>query len=242
MINHLSRFLKTDFRYKWLMINLVIGPFFIIAPYIWMVSSEQQILTLKGMLCWYGLNQAFFGIGGFVTEERMDGTFSNLFLFPINFKQYFIAKGAQAMIETYCISILQICFFALCGIVIPDWPRFLVVLFVNDLVAVNMGILFLCLCMQFKRISSLNSLIQQVIGFLSGYSVDIKKYPKLIQFVSYIIPLTYTIAFARSDAFSGNLVVLVCATIASFLLAWIGFRYIDRDIQILRKSGEVDQW
>ena len=60
MLNHLKRFLKTDLRYKWLLINLIFGTFFMIAPYIYLVSKDQQILTLKGMLCWYGLNQAFF--------------------------------------------------------------------------------------------------------------------------------------------------------------------------------------
>lgn len=82
MLNHLKKFLKVDLRYKWLLINLVFGTFFMIAPYIYMVSPDQQVLTLKGMLCWFGLNQAFFGIGGFMEEERMDGTFTNLFLYP----------------------------------------------------------------------------------------------------------------------------------------------------------------
>ena len=79
MWNHLKKFLKVDLRYKWLLINLVFGTFFMIAPYIYMVPPDQQVLTLKGMLCWFGLNQAFFGIGGFMEEERMDGTFTNLF-------------------------------------------------------------------------------------------------------------------------------------------------------------------
>lgn len=60
MLNHLKKFLKVDLRYKWLLINLVFGTFFMIAPYIYMVSPDQQVLTLKGMLCWFGLNQAFF--------------------------------------------------------------------------------------------------------------------------------------------------------------------------------------
>ena len=125
MWNHLMRLLKTDSRYKWLLINMVFGTFFIIAPYIYMVSEEQQVLTLKGMLCWYGLNQSFFTIGAFVTEERLDGTFTNLFLYPIQFQQYFLAKALQMIIETYVISLLQIFFFSLIGIHIPDLFRFL---------------------------------------------------------------------------------------------------------------------
>lgn len=111
MLNHLKKFLKVDLRYKWLLINLVFGTFFMIAPYIYMVPPDQQVLTLKGMLCWFGLNQAFFGIGGFMEEERMDGTFTNLFLYPVQFRQYFIAKALQIGIESYLISLLQIFFF-----------------------------------------------------------------------------------------------------------------------------------
>ena len=60
MLNHLKKFLKVDLRYKWLLINLVFGTFFMIAPYIYMVSPDQQVLTLKGMLCWFGAIQTIF--------------------------------------------------------------------------------------------------------------------------------------------------------------------------------------
>lgn len=236
------RLLKTDGRYKWLMINMVFGTFFMIAPYIYMVSAEQQVLTLKGMLCWYGLNQSFFSIGAFVTEERLDGTFTNLFLFPIQFQEYFLAKALQMIIETYIISLLQIFFFSLVGIHIPDLPRFLFILLVNEIVVANMGILFLCLSMHLKKLGSINSLVQQVIGFFSGYSYDIKQYPRIIQFVSYVIPLTYTIAFARNDIFSMNLRWLLLPLGSSFLFAWIGYSRVNHDIQVLRKNGDTDQW
>ncbi len=242
MWNHLMRLLKTDGRYKWLMINMVFGTFFMIAPYIYMVSAEQQVLTLKGMLCWYGLNQSFFTIGAFVTEERLDGTFTNLFLYPIQFQQYFLAKALQMIIETYVISLLQIFFFSFIGIHIPDLARFLFILFINEIVTANMGILFLCLSMQLKKLGSLNSFVQQIIGFFSGYSYDINKYPRIIQFVSYVIPLTYTIAFARSDIFSLNLCWLLLPLGISFLFAWIGYSRVNHDIQVLRKNGDTDQW
>lgn len=242
MLNHLMRLLKTDGRYKWLMINMVFGTFFMIAPYIYMVSAEQQVLTLKGMLCWYGLNQSFFTIGAFVTEERLDGTFTNLFLYPIQFQQYFLAKALQMIIETYVISLLQIFFFSFIGIHIPDLARFLFILFINEIVTANMGILFLCLSMQLKKLGSLNSFVQQIIGFFSGYSYDINKYPRIIQFVSYVIPLTYTITFARSDIFSMNLCWLLLPLGISFLFAWIGYSRVNHDIQVLRKNGDTDQW
>ena len=152
MLNHLKRFLMTDLRYKWLLINLVVGTFFMIAPYVYIVSAKQQVLTLKGMLCWYGLNQAMFGIGGFVEEERMDGTFTNLFLYPVEFRQYFIAKALQIIIESYVVSLIQIFFFSLVGIHITDLEHFLVILAVNDVVTANMGVLFLCLSMQFRKL------------------------------------------------------------------------------------------
>lgn len=242
MLNHLKRFLKIDLRYKWLMINMVVGTFFMIAPYIWMVSPEQQVLTLKGMLCWYGLNQAFFGIGGFVEEERMEGTFTNLFLYPVQFREYFVAKALQIIVESYVISLNQIIFFALCGIHIPDLVHFAVVLLVSDIVTANMGILFLCLSMQFRKLGSVNSLVQQIIGFFSGYSSDIKRYPQIIQFVSYVIPLTYTIAFARDVTYSFSLIWLVIPVVISFVFAWIGYSRINHDIQVLRMKGDTDQW
>ena len=213
-----------------------------IAPYIWMVSPEQQVLTLKGMLCWYGLNQAFFGIGGFVEEERMEGTFTNLFLYPVQFREYFVAKALQIIVESYVISLIQIIFFALCGIHIPDLVHFAVVLLVSDIVTENMGILFLCLSMQFRKLGSVNSLVQQIIGFFSGYSSDIKRYPQIIQFVSYVIPLTYTIAFARDVTYSFSLIWLVIPVVISFVFAWIGYSRINHDIQVLRMKGDTDQW
>ena len=242
MLNHLKRFLMTDLRYKWLLINLVVGTFFMIAPYVYIVSAKQQVLTLKGMLCWYGLNQAMFGIGGFVEEERMDGTFTNLFLYPVEFRQYFIAKALQIIIESYVVSLIQIFFFSLVGIHITDLEHFLVILAVNDVVTANMGVLFLCLSMQFRKLGSINSLVQQIIGFFSGYSSDIRRYPDVIRFVSYVIPLTYTIAFARNDMLSFNLFLLIIPIVLSFLLAYVGYSRINHDIEVLRKKGDVDQW
>lgn len=242
MLNHLKRLLIIDTRYKWLIINLIIGSFFILAPYCWLVPQEQQALTLKGMLCWYGLNQAFFAIGGFVEEERMEGTFTNLFLLPIDFKEYFIAKGFQTLVETYSISVLNIIAFSLLGVRITNVYYFLIVLFINDIVAINMSILFLCLSMQFKKLGSINALCQQIIGFFSGYSVDIKRYPYLIQAASYIIPLTYTIKFAREDMFSTNILILLIVFVASFILAIIGFTKINNSIQVLRYKGDTEQW
>lgn len=202
MLNHLKKFLKVDLRYKWLLINLVFGTFFMIAPYIYMVCPDQQVLTLKGMLCWFGLNQAFFGIGGFMEEERMDGTFTNLFLYPVQFRQYFIAKALQIGIESYLISLLQIFFFSLCNVHIPDLLHFIVILLINDIITANMGILFLGFTLKFRKLGSVNALVQQIIGFFSGYSTDIKRYPQIIQFVSYVIPLTYTISLARNNTFT----------------------------------------
>ena len=194
------------------------------------------------MLCWYGLNQAMFGIGGFVEEERMDGTFTNLFLYPVEFRQYFIAKALQIIIESYVVSLIQIFFFSLVGIHITDLEHFLVILAVNDVVTANMGVLFLCLSMQFRKLGSINSLVQQIIGFFSGYSSDIRRYPDVIRFVSYVIPLTYTIAFARNDMLSFNLFLLIIPTALSFLLACVGYSRINHDIEVLRKKGDVDQW
>ena len=198
----MKKFLKVDLRYKWLLINLVFGTFFMIAPYIYMVSPDQQVLTLKGMLCWFGLNQAFFGIGGFMEEERMDGTFTNLFLYPVQFRQYFIAKALQIGIESYLISLLQIFFFSLCNVHIPDLLHFIVILLINDIITANMGILFLGFTLKFRKLGSVNALVQQIIGFFSGYSTDIKRYPQIIEFVSYVIPLTYTISLARNNTFT----------------------------------------
>lgn len=242
MLNHLKRFLKIDLRYKWLIINMIFGTFFMIAPYVYIVNSEQQVLTLKGMLCWYGLNQAFFGIGGFVEEERMEGTFVNLFLYPVQFKEYFVAKAIQVVVESYVISLIQVLFFSFCGIHIPDLSSFVIILLVNDIVTANMGIMFLCLSMQFRKLGSVNSLVQQMIGFFSGYSSDIRRYPQIIQFVSYVIPLTYTIGFARDNTYSFHLIWLIIPAFISFIFAYIGYSRINHDIQVLRRKGDTDQW
>ena len=171
----------------------------------------------------------------------MDGTFTNLFLYPIKFHEYFIAKALQIIIESYIVSLIQIFFFSLLGIHITDLTHFLLILAINDVVSANMGVLFLCLSMQFQKLGSINSLAQQIIGFLSGYSTDIKRYPDIIRFISYVIPLTYTIALSRNDVSSFNLLWLIIPIILSFLLTIIGYCRINRDIEILRKKRDVDQ-
>jgi ABC-type multidrug transport system permease subunit len=222
---------------------MVFGTFFMLASYVFMMSGDDQESVLKGMLCWYGLNQAFFGIGGFIAEERMEGSFTNLFLYPINFTKYFIAKGIQILIETYVISLLQIVFFSLLGVTVrTEILSFIAILFINDLIAVNMAILFLCLTMRFKRLSSLNSWVQQLIGVFSGYSVDLKKYPIILQYISYLIPLSYTIRVARSTFNIYMLWLLFVGFALSLLLALFGFSKIRGTIDSMRKKGDEEQW
>ena len=97
-----------------------------------------------------------------------------------------------------------------------------------------MGILFLGFTLKFRKLGSVNALVQQIIGFFSGYSTDIKRYPQIIQFVSYVIPLTYT--------FTIHPLWLLIPVILSFAFALFGYAIIQNDISTLRKRGDTEQW
>lgn len=105
-----------------------------------------------------------------------------------------------------------------------------------------MGILFLGFTLKFRKLGSVNALVQQIIGFFSGYSTDVKRYPQIIQFVSYVIPLTYTISLARNNTFTIHPLWLLIPAILSFAFALFGFAIVQDDISTLRKKGDTEQW
>ncbi|MEA4875088.1 ABC transporter permease [Anaerorhabdus sp.] len=242
MINHLIKNLKIDLRYKWLWINYFIGTFFMLASYIFISNPTDQVNVLKGMLCWYGINQCFFGVAGFMVEERIEGTFENLFVYPIKISEYIFAKGLQVMIETFGICVFQIIMFSFFDIKINDLAVFLLILIVNNLIAFNMSCVFLVISIKYKRLGSVNYIIQQLLGTLSGYSVDIKKYPKLIAMLSYIIPITYTIQASRESFSLISMILVFIGFLLSMILITICFPKILNSIKILRKKGEINQW
>ena len=226
-------------RYKVIWINLFLIPFFQFAPFVLMSAEHENVLI--GLLCWYVLTQYFFVIPNCFEEERINGTIINLLTFPISVFKWLLSKGIWLAIQTICIVLFTLFLFLLSGITISD-PLWLVLLILMDCFAMFcFSVFYLGLVLTIRRFSQINGFIQDVFGFFSGYTFDIRKFPSGLRLISYLIPLTFIILMARSSGMVSPL-YLVIVVILSLIFLFIGLHLVNQKIQKLRNSGEWSVW
>lgn len=241
MWTYVYREVLESFRYRVIWLNLFITPFFTFAPFVYLVNQNAREDVLIGLLCWYELNQLFFGISNCLIEERMNGTFINLFIMPFSFSLYLLAKGIWLLLQTISIILFTILLFAFFGIYISHMAYVFALLVINGIFVYGVSVLYLSFVIRFRRLGKLNAIVQQALGFFSGYTNDIQRFPSYVRVISFLLPLTYMIMLAR-DMQSFSLVYLCMAGFLSFLCYIVGEYMIKKQWHVLRQKGDMDLW
>ncbi len=229
-------------RYKMETINLYLFPFFLIAPYI-LVSEYYQMQgnILMNMIMWEWLCQLLFGISDGLGELRVEGTFSNIIMAPCGLKGYLFYKYLFCVID--CIAITSTTLFmsyVFLGVSLDNPVEFILACVVFSVGLYAFSLLFAGLVIRYKKVRNLNYFLQQVFGFLSGYTSDVYRFPLILRFFSFLIPLTYSIVFVNQTYTSKLIfVVLILLTIVYLFL---GDKLLDKEVRLLRKRGDAEQW
>lgn len=232
----------THFRYRMVWINKILTPFFLFAPFVYLANTEEQYSVFISLICWFGLNQFFFSIASFIMEERMLGTFVNLFIYPFDIKKFLWSKGIYTSIEYIIISLITTFFFFLCKFPIGNLVHLLLILIVNSICMMGFSILYLAVVMRYRRFYQFNSLVQQVLGVFSGYTSDINYLPYCLRVISNLIPLTFIIQFAKLTSSFQSLRLLFIALFISLNMYIVGIRLVTKNYESLRKKGDQTLW
>lgn len=241
MINYFLHEIITSARYKIIWINLFVTPFFMFAPFIFLSKDNLQESILVGLLCWYQLNQMFFGISNCFIEERLNGTFVNFFIYPIDILNFLVAKGLWILVQTIVINLFTIFLFSLFSIYIENLFSFVLLQCWNGGLMFMCSVFYLSFVIKYERLGQLNGLLQQLLGFLSGYTTNINIYPSYLKKISFLFPLTYVIILARMQI-QYDIILFIIPTLISLLLCKVGIFLIQKHIHLLKLKGEIHKW
>lgn len=241
--------LKIQMRYRMIWINLSLTPFFMIAPYVFTakgIDMNFESMVLIGSILWYWLNQFFFSIGDCFNEERETGTFVSIALSPISLIQYLIGKGLFEFFKCLCITVITMLIFTMVGIDKANNIKMLLVYLTNGIYMFTFSIFFSSMTLYFKKISSVNFLIQQLIGVLSGTTVNVDKYSRYVRVISNVIPLTFSIKIGRNLFYGKRFTQIfpdfLKLNVISIIYLILGLVLLKKVENNLRNKGEWEVW
>ena len=241
--------LKVRFRYRISWINMSLTPFFILAPYVYTakgVNTDLEGMVLVGSIIWFWLNQYFFGVGNAFSEERSEGTMVSIVLSPASIMEFLIGKGLWIMVNCIYITIITMFIFRILDITQGFSLEMFILYILNGIYTFAFAIFFSSFVLIYRNLSSINAVIQQAIGIFSGMTANVNSYPRVIRFISYIIPLTYQIRIGR-DILSGatlanilpTIIVLTVVTVVFFVA---GLLLLHKAEIVLRRKGGWEVW
>lgn len=121
--------------------------------------------------------QLLFGISDGIGELIIEGTLVNIIASPIGIVVYLFGKYIYHVIDCVFITLLTILYtrFFL-NMVIDNLILFILEVIVLSISLFCFSIMFAALVLKYKKVKELNYFLQQLFGFLSGYTNDIKHF------------------------------------------------------------------
>lgn len=229
-------------RYKMKTINRYCFPFFLIAPYVLIAQYYGfNVEILKNMIMWIWMCQLLFGVADGIGELCIEGTLVNIIASPIGIVGYLFGKYVYHAIDCIFITLFTLAFAKIFLNLTIDG----ILLFIVEVIALSLSlfcfsIMFAVMVLKYKKVKELNYFLQQLFGFLSGYTNDIKSYPAGIRFISYLIPLTYSILLNKKQiSFKHEFLILLFLSMSYFVL---GSVLLKKEINKARSKGNLELW
>ena len=124
--------------------------------------------------------------------------------------------------------------------------KMLLVYLTNGIYMFTFSMFFSSMTLYFKKLSSVNFLIQQLIGVLSGTTVNVDKYSRYVRVISNVIPLTFSIKIGR-NLFYGKRFAQIFPDFLklngiSIIYLILGLVLLKKVENNLRNKGEWEVW
>ncbi len=159
-----------------------------------------------GTIVYLLYNRLLWGTGISIQRERWMGTIEVLFLTPTNKMTILLASGVSSLVEA---SWWIVCIFLLGGTIFGFQLNVtsvlaVVISMVSTMAAlVAVGVFFAGFFVLSRAADQLASGLQGPIRFFSGVAFPVNALPQLLQYVSYLIPVTYGILVLRKSVLQG---------------------------------------
>lgn len=239
---------KYRFAYPFGMVNLAVGPFFIIGPYVFVAKMYSAAYLRNdvaiGLILWYWLSTFFWGGGFGIRDEMEEGVLESIAVTPASLRVLLYAKAVDSFVVSLYITISTVLWLYLfANVSFPSINFGMVIVFLMAALSfTGLGILYSGLVLLTKQASQLGNLTQEIIGIVSGMTAPTSILPRAVRWLSSILPLTYAIRGAR-EAFTGrfptfDIVILVVFSVSLFAIGLFLFSHADRRLRVAGTLGE----
>jgi ABC-2 type transport system permease protein len=250
---------------NWLfVVNMILYPIPLIGNGIYQYYALGNNATVSSLLAKYGFtslsgivilgtvvyllyNRILQVMGRSFQTERWSGTLETILLTPASKFMILLANGLTAVVESspliFAVIILSWAAFGFQTNVAS--PALFVVVVISTIVSLlSMGILFSGVYLASSFMEELTGAIQSPLRFITGTTYPVAALPLVLQYISFLFPLTYSIQVLRESVLTGAglyavigyLASLYATSIAFSLVGYVVFVLVERR---LRRSGEI---
>jgi len=163
-------------------------------------------MIVVGTIVYLLYNRLLWGTGISIQHERWMGTIELLFLTPTNKMTILIASGVSSLLEA---SWWIVCIFFLGGAIfglqlnMTSVLAVLISLLSTMAALIAVGVFFAGFFVLTRAADQLASGLQAPIRFFSGVAFPVNALPQMLQYISYVLPVTYGILVMRRSVLQG---------------------------------------
>jgi len=164
-------------------------------------------MIIVGTIVYLLYNRLLWGTGVSIQSERWMGTIEVLFVTPTNKMVVLVASGLSSLLEAswWIVSIFFLSW-AFFGVqpAITSWFAVLLSLMSTMAALVSIGVFFAAFFVLTRAADQLASGLQAPVRFFTGVAFPVSALPQMLQYVSYLFPVTYGISAMRNSILAGG--------------------------------------
>jgi len=175
------------------------------------IGEEYGIVSLSGMviigtIIYLLYNRLLWGTGASIQSERWMGTIDVLFLTPASRMSILLGNGLSSLLEGS---------WWICGVFILSWmifgidiamvslPAVIITLISTMLALISLGVFFASFFILTRAAEQLAVSFQAPIRYFAGVAFPVSALPQFLQYISYMLPITYGIQALRKTVLAG---------------------------------------
>ena len=164
-------------------------------------------MVIIGTIVYLLYNRLLWGAGISLQSERWMGTIEALFMTPANRMTVLFASGVSSLAEgAWWIGCIFVLSWMIFGVEpsISSWLAIIVGILSTMIALISVGVFFASFFVLTRAADQMASALQAPIRFFSGVVFPVSALPQLLQFVAYILPVTYGIQAMRKAVLTGG--------------------------------------
>jgi ABC-2 type transport system permease protein len=190
------------------------------------ISHDYGISNFAGMIIigtivYLLYNRLLWGAGISLQSERWMGTIEALFVTPASRMTVLFASGVSSLVEgAWWIGCIFVMSWMIFGVEpsISSWPAIIVGVISTMIALISVGVFFASFFVLTRAADQMAAALQAPIRFFSGVVFPVSALPQLLQFVSYILPVTYGIQAMRKAVLTGGNIASISYEITSLYI------------------------